>query len=88
MTEPSAIVEGLEEGGYEVFASVSILLQRLDAILELQEHVQSNDHHLFQVRVRYLFVEEVPGDKCAQALLKRRIGQQAYLGLGRVNFCL
>ena len=39
MAKPSAVVEGLKEGGDEMLTSVSVLFQCLNAILELQEHV-------------------------------------------------
>ena len=44
---------------------IGVVFKRLDALLELKEHVETDYHHFFQVRVRNLLVEKVPRYKCS-----------------------
>ena len=69
MAKPASILERLQQGRNEVLPSISISFQRLDAILELQEHIESYDHHLFEIWVGNLIIEEVLGYECTEALL-------------------
>ena len=74
MAKPSAIVEGLQKGWNEVLSCIIVSFESLDALLELKEHVKTDDHHFFQVWIRNLFVKEMPRDKSSQALLERYVG--------------
>ena len=47
MAKPSAIVEGLQKGWNEVLSGIIVSFESLDALLELEEHVKTDDHHFF-----------------------------------------
>ena len=54
---------------------VAVVFKSLDTVLELEEHVEADDHHFFQVWIRNLLVEEVPSYEHTEALLERYVGK-------------
>ena len=70
MAKPSLVIERPEQSWYKVLSRKSVSFKSLNALLELEEHVQADYHRLFQIGVRYLLVKEVTGDEGTQALLQ------------------
>ena len=68
-----------------MLTSILVYLESLDTPLELQEHVQPDDHHLLQVGIRNLIVEEVPRDESGEACLEGSLRQAAHLRSGFVD---
>ena len=81
VTKPSLIIKRLEKSWHEVLPRIFVVFKRLDAILELEEHVEADDHHLFQVWIRNLLVKEVPSNKCSEALLEGYVRKQTNFSL-------
>ena len=70
MTEPSSIIQRLKEHTRKVLLRIGILLESLNAVLELEEHVQSDYHYLLQIRISNLRIKEVLCRESAKRLLE------------------
>ena len=76
VANPATIVEWIEQGGDEVLPGDALTFQRLDAVLELEEHVESDNHHFFQIWMRNLIVEEMFSHKPTKALPVRSLRER------------
>ena len=85
MAQPASVVKGSQERLDEVFTGVSVAFQSRYAPLELEEHVESNDHHFFEVWVGDLLIKEMTRYESAKARLERCLLQDPYFIGGYID---
>ena len=74
MTDPAPILKRAEKHARKIVPRILILFKCHDAILELQEHVQSDYHCFFEVRVGNLRIKKVSSHKSTQLFLETGMG--------------
>ena len=70
MAEPSTIIKRLKEHARKILLGIDVLFESLDAVLELEEHVQPYYHNLLEVRISNFRIKEMPCCESAKRLLE------------------